>query len=112
MTFSRRALIATTFLVLATATTGANAASVDRQFSDAVAKILSTVHNSFLDGLSAKERRTFVACAQNIMGNAPLGRKQYVLASKNQGEMRKRFDEVALDNHAVLKQRIAKECAN
>jgi hypothetical protein len=45
------------------------------------------------------------------MNDAPLARKQYVLAAPNQGEMRQRFDEVALDNRAKLKQRITAECA-
>ncbi len=39
-----------------------------------------------------------------MMSAAPLKRKQYVLAASNQSEMRQRFDEVALDNRAALKQ--------
>jgi hypothetical protein len=45
------------------------------------------------------------------MDGAPSARKQYVLAASNQSEMRQRFDEVALDNRAKLKQRISRECA-
>ena len=89
----------------------ASSASVDGQFSAAVARVLDGVRNDFLDSLSAKEKRAFVACAQRVMGDAPQARKQYVLAARNQNEMRQRFDEVALDNRARLKQRITRECA-
>ena len=65
----------------------------------------------FLRDLSSAEFRDFVACAQKVMSAAPLKRKQYVLAASNQSEMRQRFDEVALDNRAALKQRITRECA-
>ena len=67
--------------------------------------------NDFLDGLSAAEKKEFVACAQRVMSAAPLARKQYVLAAKSAGEMRQRFDEVALDNRARLKQQISAHCA-
>jgi hypothetical protein len=90
----------------------ASAASVDQAFSSAVAKVLASVHNDFIDGLSAAEKRAFVACAQGVMSGAPQARKQYVLAAKSSGEMRKRFDEVAQDNHAKLKQQISADCAN
>lgn len=86
-------------------------ASVDSQFSAAVARVLNGIHNDFLDGLSASEKKAFVRCAQGIMANAPAARKQYVLAAGNQTEMRSRFDEVALDNRAALKQRISSECS-
>jgi hypothetical protein len=91
--------------------TTAGAASVDQAFSNAVARVLAGVKNDFLDGLTAAEKREFVACAQRIMKSAPLARKQYVLAAKNTAEMRQRFDEVALDNRAKLKQQISSECA-
>ena len=89
----------------------ASAASVDQAFSAAVAKVLAGVKNDFLDGLSPAERRAFVKCAQDVMAGAPDARKQYVLAAKNTGEMRQRFDEVALDNRAKLKQQISSQCA-
>jgi hypothetical protein len=87
------------------------AASVDREFSAAVARVLNGIHNDFLDNLTADEKKAFVRCAQDIMANAPTARKEYVLAAKDAGEMRVRFDEVALDNRAALKQRISSECS-
>jgi hypothetical protein len=103
-------------VALATVTTASQAAtsaSVDRQFRDAVAKILESVRsgNDYLSGLSASEFKAFVSCAQNVMDSAPLARKQYVLASPDATVQRQRFDEVSLDNRAALKQRITSECA-
>jgi hypothetical protein len=91
----------------------AQSASVDSAFSSAVARVLDSVRGQqeFLQGLSASEFREFVSCAQKVMAAAPLKRKQYVLDASNQSEMRQRFDEVALDNRAALKQRITRECA-
>jgi hypothetical protein len=113
MSVSRNAIAA--LVALATICPGsagaASNASVDRQFRAAVARILNGVRDDFLDSLSAAEKREFVACAQRVMSAAPLGRKQYVLAASNTNEMRQRFDEVALDNRAALKQRITRECA-
>lgn len=114
MTFSRKVFFTCALLAMtAAAPVGtAQAQSVDRAFSAAVAKILAGVSNDFLDGLSAAEKKEFVACAQRVMGTAPLARKQYVLAAKSTSEMRARFDEVALDNRARLKQQISAECAS
>lgn len=112
MSFRPLAVLAFAATLGASAASPASAASVDQAFSAAVAKVLANVHNDFIDGLSAAEKRAFVACAQGVMGGAPLARKQYVLAAKSGGEMRKRFDEVAQDNHAKLKQQISAECAN
>jgi hypothetical protein len=91
----------------------ASAASVNQQFSAAVARVLNSVKSQeeFLRELSASEFRTFVRCAQSVMADAPTARKQYVLSSPNMATMRQRFDEVALDNRAQLKQRITAECA-
>ena len=91
----------------------ASSASVDGAFNTAVARVLDSVRNQqqFLRDLSASEFRTFVACAQRVMSAAPQRRKEYVLAASNASEMRQRFDEVALDNRAALKQRITRECA-
>jgi hypothetical protein len=113
MSFRRKAVAVLALLaaVAAAALSPAGAASVDQAFSAAVAKVLATVHNDFIDGLSASEKRAFVACAQGVMAGAPQARKQYVLAAKSSGEMRKRFDEVAQDNRAKLKQQISSECA-
>ena len=105
---------AAAFVVLSTASPeAANSASVDGAFSSAVARILNSVkeQQEFLRDLSSAEFRDFVSCAQKVMSAAPLKRKQYVLAASNQSEMRQRFDEVALDNRAALKQRITRECA-
>lgn len=101
-------------MIVGLGTASANAASggsIDRQFSDAVARVLASVHNDYLDNLSAADKRAFVSCAQSVMDAAPAARKQYVLAAPNIGEMRQRFDEVALDNHAQLKQTITRQCA-
>jgi hypothetical protein len=113
MTFRRNALAACAVLAVFSAASlqDASGASVDRAFAAAVAKVLAGVHNDFLDKMSASEKRAFVACAQKVMNAAPLARKQYVLAAPNAGEMRKRFDEVALDNRAVLKKQISSDCA-
>jgi hypothetical protein len=89
----------------------AHAASVDRAFSDAVARVLSGVHNNYLDSLSAAERKQFVACAQKVMNGAPTARKQYVLAASGAADLRKRFDEVSLDNRAELKKAVSSNCA-
>ncbi len=91
----------------------ASSASIDRAFSSAVARILDSVkgEQEFLSELSAAEFREFVSCAQGVMASAPVARKQYVLAAGNQSEMRQRFDEVALDNRAALKQQITRDCA-
>jgi hypothetical protein len=91
----------------------AKSASVDSAFSSAVARVLGSVRSQqeFLRDLSQAEFREFVRCAQGVMASAPLKRKQYVLGASNQSEMRQRFDEVALDNRAALKQRITRECA-
>ena len=105
------ALLAVAVAVGVTPLQAASAASVDRAFAAAVAKILASVHNSYLDGLSATQRREFVQCAQQVMNQAPAARKQYVLAAKNSGDLRKRFDEVSLDNRAVLKKAVASTCA-
>lgn len=100
-------------LALSAAPFDAARASVDSEFRAAVARILGSVRNQqeFLRDLSASEFRAFVRCAQNVMNAAPQGRKRYVLAASNSNEMRRRFDEVALDNRAALKQRITRECA-
>jgi len=111
MSFRRKAVAVLALLAAAAATPASAAASVDQAFSAAVAKVLAGVHNDFLDGLSPAEKRAFVACAQGVMAGAPTARKQYVLAAKSSGEMRKRFDEVAQDNRAKLKQQISSECA-
>lgn len=105
---------AAVFAILATASPDpARSASVDSAFSSAVARILDSVkgQQEFLRNLSSAEFREFVSCAQKVMSAAPLKRKQYVLGASNQSEMRQRFDEVALDNRAALKQRITRECA-
>ena len=101
------------FLFLGAATPQIAIASVDSQFSAAVARVLNSVRNEedFLKSLSASEFKDFVACAQRVMSAAPTKRKQYVLAASNTGELRQRFDEVALDNRAALKQQITRECA-
>jgi hypothetical protein len=113
MTFSSNALVAFAVLVAigAAPLSAASAASVDRAFAAAVAKVLAGVHNSFLDSLSAADKRAFIACAQRVMNAAPQARKEYVLAAKNAAEMRERFDKIALDNRAKLKQQISSECA-
>jgi len=100
-------------LLLAGQAAAQSSGSINRQFSSAVARILNSVKSEqeFLSALSASEFKAFVSCAQNVMASAPLPRKQYVLAAANQGEMRQRFDEVALDNRAALKQQITKDCA-
>jgi hypothetical protein len=113
MTFRRKSLavLAVIVAIVAAPLQTASAASVDRAFAAAVAKILASVHNSYLDGLSTAQRREFVQCAQKVMDGAPTARKQYVLAAPNSGELRKRFDEVSLDNRAVLKKAVASTCA-
>jgi hypothetical protein len=111
MTFRRKTLAALAVVVAigAAPLQSANAASVDRAFAAAVAKILSNV--PYVVKLGPSERRAFVTCAQKVMNGAPTGRKQYVLAASNSGELRKRFDEVSLDNRAELKKAVASTCA-
>jgi hypothetical protein len=91
----------------------ATAATINRQFRSAVARVLNSVRSStdYLSQLSSSEFREFISCAQNVMDAAPLARKQYVLAAPNLAAQRQRFDEVALDNRAVLKQKITRDCA-
>jgi hypothetical protein len=105
---------AVALIMFGTATAdAANTAAVNRQFRSAVADILNSVKNTndFLRQMGSSEFRDFIACAQNVMDSAPVARKQYVLAAPNVSTQRQRFDEVALDNQAVLKQRITRECA-
>jgi len=113
MRIRRRVIAAFAACVVLGSAGGASSASVDSAFSSAVARVLTSVRSEqeFLRGLSSSEFSEFVTCAQRIMAAAPLGRKQYVLDAPNQSEMRQRFDQVALDNRAELKQRISKECA-
>ena len=87
--------------------------NIDSQFSSAVARVLDSVkgQEEFLSELSEADYKAFVSCAQDVMAAAPLARKEYVLAASNQSEMRTRFDEVALDNRAALKQQITRDCA-
>lgn len=101
------------FMMGASVTHAASASAVNRQFRDAVARVLDSVRSStdYLRNLSSSEYRAFVSCAQSIMDAAPLARKQYVLAAPNLSSQRQRFDEVALDNRAALKQQITRECA-
>jgi len=105
--------VAAAIVVFSATPEAASSASVESAFSSAVARILDGVkkEQEFLRDLSSAEYRDFVSCAQRVMSAAPLKRKQYVLAASNQSEMRQRFDEVALDNRAALKQRITRECA-
>jgi len=109
----RVAAVTAAVLLLGAAMPQVAIASVDSAFSAAVARILSGVRNEedFLKSLSASEFKEFVACAQRVMSAAPTKRKQYVLAASNISEMRQRFDEVALDNRAALKQQITRDCA-
>jgi hypothetical protein len=102
------AAVAAFAMVASASPDAALSASVDSAFSSAVARILNGVkaQQEFLRDLSASEFSDFVACAQGVMAAAPLKRKQYVLAASNPGEMRQRFDEVALDNRAALKPRV------
>jgi len=105
---------AAAFVILSAASPEpARSASVESAFNSAVARILDSVkgQQDFLKELSSAEFREFVSCAQKVMSAAPLKRKQYVLDASDQSEMRQRFDEVALDNRAALKQRITRECA-
>lgn len=116
MKIGRQGLPAAAALLVAFTIVSAQAASraaVDKQFSAAVSRILDSVkrQEEFLSGLSAAEYRDFVACAQSVMADALPARKAYVLAASNLADMRKRFDEVALDDRARLKQRITAECA-
>lgn len=91
----------------------AAAASTNAEFRAAVARVLDSIKdsNDYLSGLSSAEYKAFLACAQNVMDSAPRPRKEYVLAASNMSEQRRRFDQVALDNRAALKQRITLECS-
>jgi hypothetical protein len=112
MIFSRVVPAALVLALCVAPVSSASSASVDQSFRNAVGRMLNSIRGvDFLDELSPSEKREFVACAQRVMDDAPTARKQYVLAAKNQSEMRQRFDEVALDNRAKLKQRITLECA-
>jgi hypothetical protein len=115
MTFKYRVVAGALALLIigTTAAEAASASAVNRQFRAAVARVLASVRNEtdYLRGLSSSEFRAFVSCAQGIMDGAPLPRKQYVLSAPNLHSQRQRFDEVALDNRAALKQKIARECA-
>jgi hypothetical protein len=114
MTLKMRILAgAVALAITTTAAQAASTASINRQFSDAVARILNSVRggNDYLSGLSASEFRAFVACAQGVMNATPTARKQYVLAAPNTTVQRQRFDEISLDNHAQLKKQVSRECA-
>lgn len=113
MTLKNRILSALVVLAVAgAAPLGAASASTSSQFSAAVARVLNSIRGGqqALADMSNSEFRAFVRCAQKVMSDAPPARKQYVLKARNLNEQRKRFDEVALDNRAELKQRITREC--
>ena len=112
MTFKHRILASAVALILIGSTASQAASSVSSQFSAAVAKVLNSIRSGqqALASMSNAEFNQFVSCAQNVMNDAPLARKQYVLAAGSLSEQRQRFDEVALDNRAELKQRITREC--
>jgi hypothetical protein len=59
MIFNRYAATALILVLFAASADAASSASIDRQFSAAVARVLDGVRNDFLDGLSAKEKREF-----------------------------------------------------
>jgi hypothetical protein len=112
MTSRRKSLVALALVAAlgAASVQSASAASVDSAFAAAVAKVLAGVHNSYLDGLSAAQRKEFVSCAQHVMSQAPTAKKQYVLAAANTADMRKRFDEISLENRAALKKQVSSTC--
>lgn len=116
MTFRQKSLVSALALLVmgSTAAQAASSAAVNREFRSAVARVLESVRKEqdFLRQMSSNEFRDFVSCAQRVMDGAPLTRKQYVLAAKGMSAQRQRFDEVALDNRAKLKQQITRECAN
>lgn len=91
----------------------ATSSQIRSQFRNAVARVLNSVRNDteFLRKLSNSDYRAFVACAQNVMNAAPLARMQYVLEARNLSEQRRRFDQVALEDRARLKQKITLDCA-
>lgn len=97
----------------ATAAQAQSSGQINSQFSSAVSRVLHSVRDrtEYLRGLSNSEFTTFVSCAQRVMNDAPRTRKQYVLAAGSLSAQRQRFDEVALDNRAELKQRITRECS-
>jgi CelD/BcsL family acetyltransferase involved in cellulose biosynthesis len=112
MTFRRSVLaaLAVSIAIGFVPVQAATAASIDQAFAAAVARVLAGVHNNYLDGLSAAQKREFVACAQKVMNAAPTARKQYVLGASNSADQRKRFDEVSLDNRAELKKAVSSNC--
>jgi hypothetical protein len=112
MTFKHRILASAVALIVIGSTAPQATASVNSRFSAAVAKVLNSIRSSqeALASMSNAEFRQFVSCAQNVMNDAPPARKQYVLDAPSLSEQRQRFDEVALDNRAELKQRITREC--
>ena len=114
MTLRQKALAgALAFMMVGAAVAeAATSAQINRQFRSAVSQVLNNVRSQqpALADMSNSEFRAFVSCAQNVMNDAPLARKQYVLAARGMSERRQRFDEVALDNRAELKQRITREC--
>jgi hypothetical protein len=85
--------------------------ALDRQFAAAVERVLRSVENPFFDTLSAAEMNAFVACAQAVMDVTPGARKRYVLEARGLDEQMQRFDEVAQENNAYLKQEITRRCA-
>ena len=111
MNFRLKALLCAAFLAATVAPTAASVASENSRFTAAVARVLSGLKNDFFDEWTAAEKREFIACAQGIMASVPQGRKRYVLQARNQSEQRQRFDEIAQDNNAAVKQKIARDCS-
>ena len=111
-----KALASAAALVMigATASDAASSTTIKIQFRGAVSRVLNSVRNDteFLKSLSNADFRAFVSCAQDVMSAAPVARMQYVLAAgSNLSEQRRRFDQVALDDRAKLKQKITLDCA-
>ena len=118
MTLRFKALAgAIAFMMVATAVAeAATSAQINRQFRNAVSQVLNNVRSQqpALADMSNSEFRAFVSCAQNVMNDAPLADKQYVLAGRSLSEKRRRFDEIAsrlpLDRGSTLKSKITQQC--
>ncbi len=115
MKFRNKVLACAAALVIVgpAAAEAATSASIKAQFRNAVSRVLNSVRNDteYLRNLSNAEFQAFVSCAQGVMSAAPVGRMRYVLAVSNLSEQRRRFDQVASDNGAALKQKITRDCS-
>ena len=89
---------------------GAGAASVDKQFNAAIARLLNGMKDGPVSKMSKTERKELIVCVTGVFGKLPDTKKKYIADAPSFDELRARFDKVGLENQARLKQQVRDEC--